>query len=256
MAAALCWLAAAIWLAGGRRSPARLVGAAGVGAGQPPDGGGAGQPPGGGRAGQRRLSPRALRWLAAGAIAVASVAIAGPVAGGVAGAVAAPVVLRLVAAGQARELARVPAGSVGRIPLVLDLLAAALRSGQPVGPAVACVAPLAGPGLAEQLQQVAGLLRFGADPAVAWASLDDPSLAPIVRTAVRSAESGVRLARGFGLLAAELRNEARAAAVARANRAGVWAMVPLGLCFLPAFACLGVLPVIVGIAHGVLGSTP
>jgi len=254
MAAALCWLAAAIWLAGG--SPARLVGAVTVGAGQSSDGGRAGQLADGGRAGQRRLSPGALRWLAAGAVAVASVVVAGPVAGGVAGAVAAPLVLRLVAAGQARERARAPAGSTRRIPLVLDLLAAALRSGQPVGAAVTCVAPLAGPGVAEQLQQVAGLLRFGADPALAWASLDDPSLAPIVRTAVRSAESGVRLARSFGLLAAELRDEARAAAVARANRAGVWAMVPLGLCFLPAFACLGVLPTIVGIARGVLGSTP
>jgi hypothetical protein len=33
-------------------------------------------------------------------------------------------------------------------------------------------------------------------------------------------------------------------------------MAPLGLCFLPAFACLGVLPVIVGIARGVLNGTP
>jgi pilus assembly protein TadC len=86
----------------------------------------------------------------------------------------------------------------------------------------------------------------------AWASLTDSALAPVASPARRSAESGVRLARGFELLAVELRDDARAAAMARAQRAGVWAVAPLGLCFLPAFACLGIIPVIVGIAHGVL----
>jgi pilus assembly protein TadC len=74
----------------------------------------------------------------------------------------------------------------------------------------------------------------------------------VASTARRSAESGVRLARGFEVLADELRADSRAAAAARAQRAGVWAIAPLGLCFLPAFACLGIVPVIVGIAHGVL----
>jgi hypothetical protein len=33
-------------------------------------------------------------------------------------------------------------------------------------------------------------------------------------------------------------------------------MAPLGLCFLPAFVCLGVVPVVVGIAKGVFGALP
>jgi pilus assembly protein TadC len=33
----------------------------------------------------------------------------------------------------------------------------------------------------------------------------------------------------------------------------VWSLLPLGLCFLPAFACLGVLPVILGVAGEVFG---
>jgi pilus assembly protein TadC len=182
---------------------------------------------------------------------IAGAGVVGP-HGAIGAGLAAPVVMRLVRLAQARERGRVPAEVARRVPLVLDLLAAALRSGQPVGTAVSSVAPLGGPMLASQLRNVAGLLRFGADPATAWASLDDPALAPVARTAIRSAESGIRLARSFELVAAELRDEARAAAVARAHRVGVWAMAPLGLCFLPAFACLGVLPVIVGIAHGVL----
>jgi len=233
VSAALCWLAGAVWLSTGRRRtdprPDRVP---------------------------ARLPPGALRWLAAGAVVTVGVVVFGPVRGGLGGAVAAPIVVRLVGSLQARELSDVPADVARRIPLVLDLLAAALRSGQPVVAAVSLVAPLAGEPLTTQLGKVAGLLRFGADPATAWAALGDPTLAPIARTAVRSAESGVRLARSFELLAAELRDEARAAAVARAHRAGVWAMAPLGLCFLPAFACLGVLPVIVGIARGVLSGAP
>ena len=32
------------------------------------------------------------------------------------------------------------------------------------------------------------------------------------------------------------------------RRAGVWVLAPLGLCFLPAFVCLGVVPLVLGIA--------
>jgi pilus assembly protein TadC len=236
VSAALCWLAVAVWLSRRRSNRAR---------------------PGRNRSPTAtRLPPAALGWLAAVVVGLAGVVALGPVRGGLGGLVAAPIVVRLVGLAQARALARVPGDAARRLPLVLDLLAAALRSGQPVVTAVSSVAPLAGADLAAQLHQVAGLLRFGADPATAWAALDDPTLAPVVRTAVRSAESGVRLARSFELLAAELRDEAKAVAVARAHRAGVWAMAPLGMCFLPAFACLGVLPVIVGIARGVLNVTP
>jgi pilus assembly protein TadC len=138
---------------------------------------------------------------------------------------------------------------------VLDLLAATLRAGQPLASALVAVAPLGGEYVEVELRRIGGLLRYGAEPAVAWGSLTISSLAPVARIACRSAESGIRLAHGFELLAAELRDEARAAAVARAHRAGVWAMAPLGLCFLPAFACLGVLPVVAGIAHGMFAGT-
>lgn len=237
MSVSLCLLAAAVWLSGRRgtlvshrrrrRATAR-----------------------------RRLSPTALRYVAGGMVVAAGVVLFGPIRGGLGGVATAPLVAWLVRLAQARSAVRAPPDAAHRLPLVLDLLAAALRSGQPVATAVAAVAPVVGGGHGEQLRMVAGLLRLGAEPGVAWASLSDSVLAPVATAAVRSAESGLRLARGFELLAAELRDEARSAAVARAHRAGVWAMAPLGLCFLPAFACLGVLPVIVGIAHGVLSGTP
>lgn len=265
MTAALCWLAAAIWFSAGRRSAVATAGVATAGgpAGGATAGGG---PAGGGTAGGvathdvaargARVSPAALPWVAAGAVVATAMVLFGPMPGGLGGLLAAPIIVRLVGLVQAREVSRVPADVARRMPLVLDLLAAGLRGGLPVVTAVSSVAPLAGAPLAAQLDKVAGLLRFGAQPATAWAALDNPALAPIARTAVRSVESGVRLARSFELLAAELRDEARATAVARAHRAGVWAMAPLGLCFLPAFACLGVLPVIIGIARGVLTGAP
>jgi pilus assembly protein TadC len=239
MSLALCLLAAAIWLSGWRHSPVQLTRRLGRRAAAKP-----------------RLSPAALQHLAAGAVLAACLVLFGPIRGGLSGLVLAPLVGRLIGLAQARTVVRAPPDAARRVPLVLDLLAAALRSGQPVATAVAVVAPVAGDGHGERLRLVAGLLRFGADPAVAWASLSDSALSPVAAAAVRSAESGLRLARGFELLAAELRDEAQVAALARAHRAGVWAMAPLGLCFLPAFACLGILPVIVGIANGVLSGTP
>ncbi len=228
MSVALCWLAAGIWLAA-RAAP---------------------------RAGRRRhggeLSPTALRCIAAGACVVADVAAFGPGVGAAVTVLIAPPLVLLVGHLRGRQRRRGLPDDASRVPLLLDLLAAALRSGQPISSALAAAAALAGARLGAQLGQVGGLLRLGADPAQAWASLTDPALAPVASTARRSAESGVRLARGFELLADELRADARAAAVARAQRAGVWAVAPLGLCFLPAFACLGIVPTIVGIAHGVL----
>ena len=146
-----------------------------------------------------RVPPAALPWLAAGAVAIAGVGVFG-LRGGLGAVLAVPLVVGLVRRVQVRDSTRLPVDVARQVPLVLDLLAAALRSGQPVVTAVSSVAPLAGEPLTAQLSGVAGLLRFGADPARAWASLRDPVVAPIARTAVRSAESGVRLARSFELL--------------------------------------------------------
>jgi pilus assembly protein TadC len=245
---ALCLLSAAVWFAAGPRRAAhsaraaRSVGRTRVATGSA----------------QRGASRIALRTIAAVASAVALVVTLGPRTGLVVAAVIAPLAVLLVGRLHARPSRLGRAGRDGRggdarrVPLLLDLLAAALRGGQPVASAVAAVAGLGGAGLEPRLRRVAGLLRLGAHPAEAWGSLEGSPLATVAATACRSAESGIRLARSFELLAAELRDEVRAAALARAHRAGVWALLPLGLCFLPAFACLGVIPVIVGIAHGVL----
>jgi pilus assembly protein TadC len=130
-----------------------------------------------------------------------------------------------------------------------DLLAACLRGGLPVPDAVRAVAAGMPGEAATALARTADLIALGADPATAWApALDCPATAELARGARRTARSGAALAGVAEELAAEVRANAGELAEARAQRAGVAATGPLGLCFLPAFLCLGVAPVIVGLA--------
>lgn len=159
---------------------------------------------------------------------------------------------------------RSPANSAQLVPgaahsmaLVLDLTAAALRSGRPLSAALVLAAPAAEPQLAAVLDRVARLAGLGAEATQAWAEL--PAAGPlgeVRRIAVRSASSGLRLAANFERLAGELRTDRAAEAAARAQRAGVYAMGPLAACFLPAFVCLGIVPVVVGVARNAVGVLP
>jgi pilus assembly protein TadC len=48
-------------------------------------------------------------------------------------------------------------------------------------------------------------------------------------------------------LASRLRSRRRAAAEHRVRQAAVWLVVPLGLCFLPAFVLVAVVPIVIGL---------
>jgi pilus assembly protein TadC len=52
--------------------------------------------------------------------------------------------------------------------------------------------------------------------------------------------------------AEQLRDRHLQQALGRAQRAGVWVLLPLGCCFLPAFVCIGIVPVVIGVAGQVL----
>ncbi|MFE3797173.1 type II secretion system F family protein [Nocardia tengchongensis] len=138
----------------------------------------------------------------------------------------------------------------------LDLLAACLRAGLPTARAAASVAAEAPEPLASALSRASDLLMLGADPASAWAQatagVADDSVTALARMARRSARSGTGLATAVAELAERRRGELEDAAAARAERAGVLIGGPLGLCFLPAFLCLGIVPVVLGLAGRVL----
>ncbi|CDO91171.1 type II secretion system F family protein [Mycobacterium triplex] len=140
----------------------------------------------------------------------------------------------------------------------LDVLAVCLQAGMAVSTAAAATAGSAPAQLAGILRRAADLLALGADPAVAWSISPgkpvDVQTEALLRLARRSASSGAALATGVAELAEQSRHDAAHTAAASAERAGVLIAGPLGLCFLPAFVCLGIVPVVAGLAGDVLQS--
>jgi pilus assembly protein TadC len=156
---------------------------------------------------------------------------------------------------------RPPASDRSRDPLAiassLDVFAACLTSGMAVATAAAATGPSAPHPLAGVLVRAADLLTLGADPATAWTDVGGPTdqrIEALLRLARRSAASGTALAQGVAELAEQSRLDAGDAAQAAAERASVLIAGPLGLCYLPAFLCLGIVPVVVGLAGDVLRS--
>lgn len=140
------------------------------------------------------------------------------------------------------------------VAAAMDVFAACLASGMAVGTAAGATASTAPRALSEVLGRAAELLALGADAAVAWAETDgrDPHVEALARLARRSAASGAALAQGVADLADQSRQDAGDAARATGERASVLIAGPLGLCYLPAFLCLGVVPVVMGLARDVL----
>ncbi|CCH86134.1 Type II secretion system F domain protein [Modestobacter italicus] len=138
------------------------------------------------------------------------------------------------------------------LPVACDLLAVCLTAGTPVGAALAAVGDAVPGPLGERLAEVGALYRLGAAPRRAWSG-SPPPLDVLGRTLVRAGESGSAVVPALQRLAVDLRSSARSQTEAAVRRAGVWVLAPLGLCFLPAFLCLGVVPLVLGIATDVFG---
>ncbi|MFD4293620.1 type II secretion system F family protein [Rhodococcus sp. NPDC058505] len=134
-----------------------------------------------------------------------------------------------------------------------DLFAACMRAGLTTAAAASAVSERAPEPLAGALRRAANLLALGAEPDTAWQQANShPEVEALSRIARRSARSGSALAEAMTELAADQRAAVEDRGVAAAERAGVLISGPLGLCFLPAFLCLGIAPVVIGLAAGVL----
>ncbi len=165
-------------------------------------------------------------------------------------------------AGGAGEVRRLPrrratAADPFAAASTLDVLAVCLSAGMAVPAAAGAAADFAPPALAALLRRAADLLALGADPETAWQTDDaDGGCAALARLARRSAASGSALAGGAAELAEQERQVVTQRAAAAAERAGVMIAGPLGLCFLPAFVCLGIVPVVAGLAGEMFGNGP
>lgn len=201
-----------------------------------------------------RFAGRSAPAATAIAVGLACLAAFGVATGLIAAVVACPATVAVVRWVQRRPQ---PVAPDPALPLVLDLTAAALRAGRPLADALSLGAAAGAPATAEQVRRVAGLCRLGADPVHAWSVVPpDGVLAAVAPVAVRSAASGSKLAAAFERLAGDVRAQRAADATARAHRAGVAALAPLAACFLPSFVCVGVVPVVVGVARSSLGVLP
>lgn len=140
-----------------------------------------------------------------------------------------------------------------QLPLTADLLAGCLSSWCDPATAAEAVAGAVGGPMAVRLARVAAEIRTGADAEDSWGRFGaDPVLAPLGRCLIRASTSGAPPAAGLARLAEGSREAAATAAQGRVRRAGVLAVAPLGLCFLPAFVALGVVPVVTGLTGNFL----
>lgn len=137
------------------------------------------------------------------------------------------------------------------LPYVVALVAATLRAGaSPQDGVTQVCAALPGPA-ADRLVGVAARLSLGLDPAEVWSSLTtEPALAPLGRALARAHETGAPVVATVERLADELARGARADTEERARAVGVRAAVPLGLCLLPAFVLIGIVPLVVALLTG------
>lgn len=215
--------------------------------GPPPATGGAGERPGGvpGLSARRRLLYAAGAGLALPALVPAPWAL-------LAGPVLAIVAWLLVGRIEDGAVASTRADLSAELPQALTLLGTALSAGSPIRGAVAEVASVSPAATRRVLELVLGHVQVGRGEEEAWLALSaDPIAAPVwgrpAKDLARTARSGVAVAE----ILAEHVARSRADRVARVERqarvVGVKSVLPLMVCFLPAFVLVGVVPIIAGL---------
>jgi len=187
--------------------------------------------------------------LVAAGVVLAGTLVVGWPWGTLAGGVAAPFVRERVARG------RHPSTLVlAEVPLTLDLVAAALDAGRPPGAAVASAARAVRGGVGTDLADLASRLATVADPLRVWHdAARHPNLAPLARAVIRAERSGAAPALVVAHAADDLRRRRQAELTRRTRAGGVATALPLGLCFLPAFFLVGIVPTLLGLVGSVLG---
>ncbi|GEL95789.1 type II secretion system F family protein [Cellulomonas composti] len=158
-------------------------------------------------------------------------------------------------AAQARRGGRARRGAEPDRPdpvAVLDLVDAALSAGAAVPRALEAVGAAVGGDDGAALSRAGAALVLGASWQVAWAG--SPAVAAVVRDALRPAwTTGVAPGPALRARAARERRERRRRARTQAGALAVRLVLPLGLCFLPAFVLLGLAPLVLGLVGDLLG---
>ena len=133
-------------------------------------------------------------------------------------------------------------------PLLVELLAASLAAGADVISALKVAGSALGDPWQSRLGHCLHALEMGQAPALVWAELEqDPVAGQLGRALARSHSSGVPVAEAMRRLAHDLHEASDLAAQAYVRTIEVRTAVPLGVCFLPGFIVIGVIPLVVGV---------
>lgn len=135
---------------------------------------------------------------------------------------------------------------VVKVPLLLDLLGTTLESGLTIQNGLHVVAAVSGSGIREALLRVAAALEIGISWHDAWeGNTGNSELAQLHAALSFGALTGAGAAPLLYAEAAHLRKAGGRQAEKRAAALGVKLVLPLGLCSLPAFVALGIVPVVI-----------
>lgn len=239
----------------------RLSRAADGGRGAGPEGSAAGRrshrpgaPP---RRGPRREgldSPVLRRRVALGALMVAVSLLTGSVVVAIGSLIGAVVADRLLARLEPAASRARTDGIVAALPAFADLVAATVRAGIPPERALRVCSTAVGGPLGKEVGRVVTALELGLAPERAWTGAGAVrGLEPLARAMVRGQTRGSSPVAVLERCSLDARRIARSAAQGRAQAVGVAASAPLGLCFLPAFVLVSVVPTVVGGLSSLLG---
>lgn len=151
-----------------------------------------------------------------------------------------------------RAIARVDSPEVD-LPaaLVIELVSTALASGTPIPRAFEVVGSAMDSDQGAGLAAVGRLLTLGATWTEAW--LQGPRELFEIRDSLElSWSTGAPVAGLLASASARTRDRDLASAKARAQKLGVLVVLPLGLCFLPAFILLAIIPLLAHLGIGLL----
>lgn len=157
---------------------------------------------------------------------------------------------RLLAVGERPGAARTPPDRADLGPVdvvvVLGLLDAAIASGAGLPRALGAVGRAVGGSDGAALERASAAIVMGAGWDVAWSGAEH-RLDPVARCLAATWSTGAAPGPALRSAAEQLRRDRRTAAREAAARLGVRLVIPLGVCFLPAFVLVGLVPVMVSL---------
>ncbi len=188
-----------------------------------------------------------LAWMAAAMAPVLGLVVLGWPTGLVVGLLAAPVARSAVGrlesgADRARNQA-----AQRQLPPALDLVSACLEAGRPPGLALRLAGEATPDPLGADLSALAHRVSVAGDLSTALQDVVGP-LRPLARALRRAEQSGVPISDVVAAVAGDVNRERVAQRREAARRVGVKTAAPLGVCFMPAFLLIGIVPTIVATA--------